>query len=419
MTAFRNVASLILSAALLQVAGGLLGVIVPISLGAAGVSDATVGLIAGIYSAGFMVGAAMAPRMIRRIANIRVFAFAAALGAVMALLMAMYRDPYTWSIARFAQGIGIALMFASVESWMTEATPASQRGSVLGVYHVAAKVALILGPFLAIGHAAEALEPFIWCGIFLAFALMPVCITKSLQPAPPDPDPFPIRRMFDVAPSAVIGVFIAGFSNTGFLSLLPLYAQQAGGASVASAAATLMAAAYIGGVASQWPAGLISDHIDRRIVIGGMGLLSAVAALLLAVLDGNPGSLLTQFLIGIWGAGALSFYGLCIAHAADRCEPSKIARMLSGLLFVWAAGAVLGPIVFGIVMSSPLATQGLFILEAIIGLLLFFLMVWRRQAKAPVVEENRESFEVVQPTSVLGAEIDPRSPDATEEMPAS
>ena len=78
MTAFRNVASLILAAALLQVAGGLLGVVVPLALGDVGVSDAIVGLIAGIYSAGFMAGAALAPKMIREIANIRVFAFAAA-----------------------------------------------------------------------------------------------------------------------------------------------------------------------------------------------------------------------------------------------------------------------------------------------------------------------------------------------------
>lgn len=409
MTAFRNVASLILAAALLQVAGGLLGVVVPLALGDVGVSDAIVGLIAGIYSAGFMAGAALAPKMIREIANIRVFAFAAALGASMALLMALFRDPLTWSIARFAQGIGIALMFASVESWMTEATPQSQRGSVIGIYHVVAKMALILGPFLAVGNAPADLEPYIWCGIFLAFSLMPVCITKSLQPAPPDPAPFPFRRMYEVAPAAVIGVFIAGFSNTGFLSLLPLYAQQAGGTtSVATAAATLMAAAYFGGVLSQWPAGYLSDRVDRRVVIGGMGLISAFAAIALIFLNA-PGSLITQALIGLWGAGALSFYGLCIAHAADRCEPSKFARMLSGLLFVWAAGSVIGPMVFGLVMSSPLGTRGLFILEAVIGFVLFVLMVWRRQAKAPVVEEERESYEMVQPTSVVGADIDPRT----------
>ncbi len=83
--------------------------------------------------------------------------------------------------------------------------------------------------------------------------------------------------------------------------------------------------------------------------------------------------------------------------------------MLSGLLFVWAAGSVIGPMVFGLVMSSPLGTRGLFILEAVIGFILFVLMVWRRQAKAPVVEEERESYEMVQPTSVVGADIDPRT----------
>ena len=414
MTAFRNVASLIFAAALLQVAGGLMGVVVPLALGE-NHSDTVVGLIAAIYAAGFMIGAAISPRIIREIANIRAFSFASGLCAATVLFMAMFRDPYSWAFARFAQGIGIALMFASVESWMTEATPQDKRGSVLGIYHVAAKVALVLGPFLAVGHTPSDLEPLIWCGIFLSLALMPVCITRRLQPAPPDPAPFPIRQMMDVAPAAVIGVFIAGFSNTGFLSLLPLYAETAGATSVATAAAALMASAYIGGVVSQWPLGLLSDRMDRRLVIGGMGLLSAAAAALLAILNGSAGSLLVQFLIAVWGAGALSFYGICVAHAADRCEPEKIARMLSGLLFVWAAGSVLGPMLFGVVMSSTIGTRGLFILEAIIGVILFIAMVWRRQRKAPVVSEMRESFEPVLPTSVAGVEIDPRSDLPPEE----
>ncbi|MAK60989.1 MAG: ABC transporter ATP-binding protein [Ponticaulis sp.] len=415
MTAFSNVTSLIFSAALMQIAGGLLGVIVPLALGAEGYSDAVIGLIAAVYSAGFMVGAAIAPRAIRQVANIRTFAFSAALCAAAALFMAMFRDPYSWSLARFAQGIGIALMFASVESWMTEATPVQQRGSVLGIYHVVAKLALITGPFFAIGTTADDLEPYIWCGIFLSLALMPVSATRSLQPAPPDPDPYPIRRMFSVAPSGVIGVFIAGFSNTGFLSLLPVYAQRVEGMTAASAAAILMAAAYFGGTLSQWPVGYISDRIDRRIVIGAMGLLSGIVALVLAVLNGEPGSLTVQILIGLWGTGALSFYGLCIAHAADRCEPEKIARMLSGLLFVWASGSVLGPLFFGVVMSSPLGSRGLFIFEAVIGFVLFAVMIWRRQAKAGVKDAQRESYEYVLPTSVVGAEIDPRTDYETDD----
>ena len=405
---------LILASALLQVASGLLGVVVPLALGAEGYSNTIVGVIAGIYSAGFMLGAIYAPRLIRDFGNIRVFAFAAGAAAVTALVMAMFRDPAMWGVMRFVQGAGIALMFASDESWMTEATPASQRGSVLGIYHVAAKLALIAGPFLAVGYTADDLEPYIWCGIFLTLALIPVCVTKRIQPDPPDPDPYPVSRMFKLTPAAVIGVFIAGFSNTGFLALLPIYAEEAEGASIAAIAAQLMAAAFLGGVLSQFPAGLISDLIDRRIVIAAMGLVSGFAAIALVFVSGGPDNLMVQGLIALWGAGALSFYGLCVAHAADRTEPEKIARMLSGLLFVWAVGSVIGPIVFGIVMTSPLGTKGLFILEAIIGFLLAFVMIWRRRAKPPAADEQREPFEPVFPTSVTGFEIDPRTDTPVE-----
>lgn len=145
-----------------------------------------------------------------------------------------------------------------------------------------------------------------------------------------------------------------------------------------------------------------------------MGLISGIAALILVFVSGGPDTLIVQALIGLWGAGALSFYGLCVAHAADRCEPEKISRMMSGLLFVWATGSVIGPIVFGAVMTSPLGTQGLFILEAAIGFFLAFIMVWRRQANAPVEDEERESYEPVLPTSLAVQEIDPRTDIPTE-----
>lgn len=391
-----------------------MGVSVPLALGAQGVSNTFIGIIAGIYSGGFMLGALLAPRVIRGIGNIRCFAFASGAAASSTLMLAMFPDPFIWSAMRFVQGFGIALMFASDESWMTEATPASQRGAVLGVHHVVAKIALLLGPFLAIGKAPDDPQAFIWCGLFLTLALIPITLTRVAEPAPPDPSPYPLSRMFGVAPAAVIGVFIAGFSNTGFLALLPIYAEEGSGASISATAATLMAAAWIGGMISQFPAGFLSDRVDRRLVIAGMGVLSGIAGLTLALLNGHPQNLLVLGLVGLWGAGALSFYGLCVAHAADRCEPQKIARMLSGLLFVWASGSVIGPIVFGLVMSLPLGVQGLFIMEALIGFLLAFFMVWRRQAHAPVTDEEREPFEPVQPTSIAGLDIDPRTDLATE-----
>jgi hypothetical protein len=144
-----------------------------------------------------------------------------------------------------SRGVGIALMFASDESWMTEATPAKQRGSVLGIYHVAAKLAPDRRP-LSGGrlHGAGYGALYLVRHIPVARALIPVTITRRHQPDPPDLDPYPLSRMYKLTPAALIGVFIAGFSNTGFLALLPIYAKEAEGAAIATIAAQLMAAAF-------------------------------------------------------------------------------------------------------------------------------------------------------------------------------
>lgn len=413
MSATLRVGALILAMAIVQLAGGLLGIVVPLDLKATGVSNTNIGLIAAIYSAGFMAGAAIAPRLLADISNIRTYSIAAGLGAAAVLVMALQTSPFAWAGMRFIQGFCFALMFASAESWLTEATPQRNRGSVIGIYHVAAKLALALGPFFAIGYAETATEPYIWAGIFFAIGLIPICATRLKSPEALETEPFPISQMLKVTPSAVFGVFIAGVSNTGFLALLPVYAREATSVSASEAAATLFAFAWVGGMISQWPAGLISDLMDRRLIVAVLGIVAGVSTTFLAIMDLPPGSMITAVIIAIWGAGALSFYGICVAHAADRCKPSQITRMMSGLLFVWAAGSVIGPALFGFVMTE-FGTRGLFIVEAVFGFSLVLVMVGRVSQKASIPEESREPFGIIQPTSIAAAEIDPRGDTETQ-----
>ncbi len=412
MADYRNVWALILAVALLQLAGGALGVVTPLGLEALGVSPLPIGLIAALHAAGFMVGAATAPNLIVGVGNIRVFAAAAAATAAGALAMQLAQDPWAWTLIRFVQGVSFAWMFASAESWLTAATPAESRGGVTGVYHVAAKAALVIGPFFAAGLGPLAPQPYIWCGVFLALALMPVCLTRRNQPPPPSADPLPLMALARLAPAAVAGAFLAGVVNTGTLALLPVFAvilspDLERGATEAGALA--MAAAWIGGLASQWPAGRISDRVDRRRVVAVMAAAAAIAALGVGMLAGRAPFAVILGLLAVWGAGSLSFYGVCIAHAADRSTPDQIARVMSGLLFVWAAGSVAGPPLSGFAMRIGLGPGGLFVWAAALTVLLAVLMLVRRQARAPAEEGAREAWLFTQPTSVPGVSNDPRS----------
>ncbi len=384
MTDTRKVLALILSVMILQLAGGLTSILTPLGLEAMDVDASQIGLIAALHAAGFMFGAWTSPRALSLIGNIRLFAAAAAITASGAIALSLLHAPLFWAIVRIVQGASFAYMFTSIESWLGEAIPARSRGTVLGFYHTVTKLSLMVGPFFAAGMAPLDSRAYGWAALFLALALVPVCLTRLAEPPAPDRRAMPIGQLFGIAPAAVIGVIVAGVVNTGLLALLPLYFESfrlAGGGMAAAAIAG--AAAWLGGLIVQWPAGRLSDSLDRRLVVAGLSAMSGIAALTIALtsdLIGEPGVIV---LLAVWGAGSLCFYGVCVSHAIDRTPAGQVPQVMSGLLFVWAAGSIIGPLIFGVAFGVA-GDFGLFGLAGIILIALAVFMVVRaRQRAAP------------------------------------
>ncbi len=413
MLEFRRVWTLIAAVGLLQVAGGILGVVTPLGLEALGVRAPVIGLIAACHAAGFMAGAASAPFALHAFGNIRVYSAAAAMTAACALAMDLYPDPVFWTVFRVVQGAAFAWMFASVESWLSVSLTPRHRGGVTGVYHVVAKAALMIGPFLAAGVSALDSRSYLWCGVFLSLSLVPICLTDRVQPGPPKAAPLPPWRLFAVAPAGVIGVFFAGMINTGTLALLPVFAQympsDAPLVAPTGLAALAMAAAQFGGLIGQWPIGRLSDRIDRRKIIASMAALSCGAALVLGLFFPQLPTWADLSLLTAWGLGALSVYGVSVAHAVDRSEPREIARVMSGLLFVFALGSVMGPLLSGTGMRIGFGPGGLFLVAAGLSGVLVAAMLARVRVRAAPTGSLSERWKIAQPTSVSGGAIDPRA----------
>jgi MFS family permease len=410
MLTLRPVLSLILAVWFLQLSGGILSVVTPVGLKELGASSLDIGGIAALHAAGFMAGAYYAPKIIGDFGNIRVFAAAAALTAVGALSQGLWMSDIGWALIRFVQGATFAAMFASAESWLGRVTPKEQRGGVLGAYNVAAKAALLFGPLIVLSMSPLDPRNFIWCGLFLAAALVPVCITRRQEPPRVKTASFTIARFLRTSPSAFCGVFIAGLVNTGTLSLLPIYAVNAyPDANALAVAGIAYTVANIGGLISQWPAGLISDRIDRRNVVAFLSILGFGASLSLFIIGSGASITLTYALIFLWGAGSLSFYGVCVAHGADRVEDADMTSMMSMLLITWAFGSVLGPIAAGLIMQTTLGPSGLFAFSATCLLILTLIMFVRRIDREPVPDKEQSSWQPAMPAGMPGGDLDPRT----------
>lgn len=415
MTETRNVFAIILAVMILQIAGGLLSMLTPLGLEALGTAPQFIGGIAALYATGFMLGAWTAPAALASFGNIRLFAAAAAVTSAGSIALSLWYEPGFWAIVRIVQGVSFAYMFTSVESWLGQAVPDKSRGNVMGIYHTGAKLSLMIGPFFVAGLSPLDSRAYSWAALFLTLALVPICLTQQEQPETRDRTTMPLGKLYRLAPAAVIGVALAGVINTGTLALLPIYFEGfAIGGGGTAAAATALAAAWFGGLVIQWPAGRLSDRIERRLVIAVLSAVSGLAAMVIAIFGRSFGEIGVMLVLIVWGGGALTFYGLCVAHAIDRTPKGKIPQVMSGLLFIWAGGSIVGPLLSGIAMRAAGAT-GLFGLAGLLLILLAFIMVWRVSARAAPEEHQQEDWSPILPTPMASVELDPRNPEREAE----
>lgn len=401
---YRNVAAIVLALMIMQAGTGAMSVVAPLTLLSYGASALTIGIVVSAYAFGFMLGALFAPREIMRIGHIRaICAFAAVASLCVAGLYASDATAW-WVTLEFILGLCVAGMFATGESWIADACPRERRGAILGFYLVAAKLGVIAGPFLVAAVPPGQAAAFLIVAALFTASLIPVSATRRAQPLPPTAHPFGPWRVWNVAPSAIIAALASGMVSG---SVVQLYAVFIGGIAAGPVAQTaaLFNAAMIGGsVILQWPAGLISDRMDRRMVIAALALLAGICAFFLAFLATTIPPFALFALAGLWGAGALSYYGIAVAHAADRAAEGEATSMMSGILMVWAIGSMIGPLAASAVMTV-MGGPGLFLFAGVVLLVLAAAMVIRRTGKAPVARTAKSDFEPTSTTSVSVIEL--------------
>lgn len=144
----------------------------------------------------------------------------------------------------------------------------------------------------------------------------------------------------------------------------------------------------IGGVALfQWPVGILSDRIDRRRVITGLALVSAVVALL-GIPAGNTIGYL-MMLAPLMGTGPMILYSLFVAHTNDYLRHGQMVAASSALVLVFGVGASFGPSLTGVLMGILGPSGWLWVLAlGQVGIAAFTLYRMTRREALPVAEQS-------------------------------
>ena len=304
----------------------------------------------------------------------------------------------------------MAGVYMIIESWINEAANASNRGRTLAVYRIIDLTALTAGQALLAVADPRSFQLFVIVSIILSLALVPIALTTATSPKPIVSVDLNFRKLFRMSPAAALGCLCAGYANSAFWALGPVYAQRIG--FDISVVASFMSATVIGGALSQWPVGLLSDRMDRRIVLVAIAVASSGVSLTIAFL-GAPSY--AALLAGGFAFGffALPTCGIAVAHANDRAEPSEYVSLNAALLFLFGVGAVCGP-VFGPLLMAHGGPSYLFVYTDVIYALLSVFTLLRMIQREAALEVAKEDFAPVPRSTPAVFDLDPRTPTSDD-----
>lgn len=401
----RMLAPLLFAAGILLAGNGLQGTLIALRGAAEGISASMIGLMGTTYYMGFIAGCIMVPRMLRSVGHIRTFSALAAIAASCTLLLVMVIDAGAWLLLRMVLGFCFSGLFTTIESWINAGVANKDRARVLSLYRLIDLAAVTGAQFLLPLFGAAGFILFGLMAIMTAMSLVPVSLADRSNPAPPVSFKFDLKPLWRLSPVACVGCVSIGLTNSSFRLVGPLYAQSIG-LSIASVAA-FMSAGIVGGAVLQYPFGMLSDKVDRRIALLLATAGACLAGLYLSWFAGQS-AVLNYLGIFCFGAFALPLYSLSAAHANDHAREGEFVMVAVGLTFFFSIGAMIGPAVSAMLIKVA-GPQSLFTYTSAVHFSLLLYTLWRMRARAAVPVETRKRFVLLLRTSAMFARMARRS----------
>jgi MFS family permease len=140
-------------------------------------------------------------------------------------------------------------------------------------------------------------------------------------------------------------------------------------------------------------------------VVAFLAFLALLACIALYLTAGRVSFSITVLLAALWGGGALSFYSISASHATDRTDAGQIAQVMSGMLFIWAGGSVLGPILTGAVADTQAGQPGVFPAVALGYFGLMAANLGRLFLRDRPTGSQRSPFQPLQATSLVQGKV--------------
>lgn len=405
-----SVSALLTSLALLLAGNGLLTLLLPTRAALDGMATGTIGLAMSGYFVGYVAGCLLTPRIVQRVGHIRSFAALAAVAAATALAYALAGDPVAWFLLRALSGVAMSGLTMIVESWLNDRATDATRGRIISVYRIVDLSAVSVGQLLLSAAPPAGFELFSLAAILIMLALVPTAVSTAQAPAPIQNVRIRLFYLWQVSPLGLAAALAVGVGNGAFWSLGAVFGQKTGLDTLGIS--LFMTSVVIGGAVMQVPITALDRIFDRRKVLLGAALATAVACIAAAFLA--PLSATWAVISGfVLGGLFLPIYGLALAHANDRLEAGDFVVMSAGLLLTFGLGAIVGPPIASFLMEW-IGPRALFLHMAAVWVILFLFGLWRLRVRPPVAMEEQAALVPTPRGGTIMFELDPRTEDHGE-----
>lgn len=379
---------LLLGMGILMLGAGLQSTLLGLRATLEGFAPPVTGLIMSCYYVGYLIGTLVAPRLLRQVGHVRVFAALAALASVTVLIHASWVHPLPWALMRLLSGVCFAGIYVVAESWLNHRATRTNRGGLLAVYMLVLYVGLGAAQFLLVLSSPQTAAPFMLISALISLAMVPIVASAQQTPEPAVPQPVRYRDLYRNSPLGVVAVAMSGLISSIIFSMGPVYARLIG--SGTRGVAEFMAVSILSAVLTQYPVGRLSDRIDRRTVIAGICVLATLVAVSIVVFHPLPRALFL-LLTGLYSGAVLTLYSLSVSHVNDKLEPAQMVAASSRLLRINGMAAALGPTLAGTLIAAfgPGAYFGT--LATLTGGLTVY-DLWRKTRRGPVPRAQKGPF---------------------------
>lgn len=321
---------------------------VPLALERRGIDNLTIGVVAAAWGVGMLLTAPLIPRLAARLGAVPFIIAAVVFGSILIAAYPLTDSVAAWFVITLLHGAAGGVPWVVSEIWMNVVVEEKRRGRVMAIYGILVALGLALGPLVLQVVGVYGARPFLVCAALALLVAVPLVPYWRTAPRIEHAEDSGYLAVVRGAPLAMLAGFSCGLGEQVAFSFLPVYAVGAG---VSPETGALWLSVFvIGNVALQWPIGWLADHADRRAVLAGCTLASA---LLVVVLSQVPAqSLAVLGVIGLWGGLSFAIYPVGLALLGLSFGAGDMARANTAFSMLYIFGGLIGRPLTGAAMDA-------------------------------------------------------------------